>query len=306
MASPILVTGGTGALGRLVVPRLRDAGYDVRVLSRHSREGGEGSKEGGEGIELVTGDLATGEGIQAAVAGTGVIVHCAGSAKGDQVKARHLVRAAARAGARHLVAISVVGADRIPVVSGIDRAMFGYSRPSLPPSAWWPTPACRGRRCAPPSSTPVRPEKSFGGHLNEQTRIRLHDLHPHHPGAPLAGADRPGLHPALARDRLRVELEARLDRDRALPRARRDDRRPGPGRARVRSLQAAVLHLAHLHAGVGGGQRVQRRAPGRDHLDNGAKACPIRRPGVRGDPPGATIGPCLRSPNPPRSRCSSG
>jgi uncharacterized protein YbjT (DUF2867 family) len=25
-----------------------------------------------------------------------------------------------------LVAISVVGADRIPVVSGIDRAMFGY------------------------------------------------------------------------------------------------------------------------------------------------------------------------------------
>ena len=79
-----------------------------------------------DGIEFVTGDLATGEGIDAAVEGAEIIVHCAGSAKGDEDKARNLVRAASRAGARHLVYISVVGADRIPVVSGIDRAMFGY------------------------------------------------------------------------------------------------------------------------------------------------------------------------------------
>ena len=58
----ILVTGGTGTLGRLVVVRLRDAGCKVRVLSRRSREAG-------EGIEFVTGDLATGEGIEAAVEG---------------------------------------------------------------------------------------------------------------------------------------------------------------------------------------------------------------------------------------------
>ena len=36
------------------------------------------------------------------------------------------MRAAARAGAQHLVYISVVGADRVPVESGLDRAMFGY------------------------------------------------------------------------------------------------------------------------------------------------------------------------------------
>jgi uncharacterized protein YbjT (DUF2867 family) len=119
MASPILVTGGTGTLGRLVVPRLHDAGYDVRVLSRHRREGG-------EGVELVTGDLATGEGIHAAVKGTEVIIHCAGTPKGDEHKAAHLVRAASQAGVPHLVFISVVGADRIPVVSGLDRTMFGY------------------------------------------------------------------------------------------------------------------------------------------------------------------------------------
>jgi uncharacterized protein YbjT (DUF2867 family) len=116
---PILVTGGTGTLGRLVVPLLRDPGHKVRVLSRRSREAQ-------DGVEFVTGDLATGEGIEAAVEGAQIIVHCAGSSKGDEEKAENLVRAASRAGARHLVYISVVGADRIPVVSGVDRAMFGY------------------------------------------------------------------------------------------------------------------------------------------------------------------------------------
>ncbi len=119
MSSTILVTGGTGTLGRLVVPRLRDAGGKVRVLSRRAREAA-------DGVEFTTGDLDTGEGIDAAVAGAEVIVHCAGSQKGDGDKARTLVRAASRAGAPHLVNISVVGADRIPVTSRADRAMFGY------------------------------------------------------------------------------------------------------------------------------------------------------------------------------------
>ncbi len=115
----ILVTGGTGTLGRLVVPLLRGNGRKVRVLSRQRRESG-------AGIEFVTGDLATGEGIEAAVEGAEIILHAAGDAKGDEDKTLTLVRAALRAGARHLVYISVVGADRIPVVSGIDRAMFSY------------------------------------------------------------------------------------------------------------------------------------------------------------------------------------
>jgi uncharacterized protein YbjT (DUF2867 family) len=117
--TPVLVTGGTGTLGRLVVPRLHNARYDVRVLSRRGRPDE-------DGIRYRPGDLATGEGIEPAVDGVQTIVHCAGSAKGDEVKARHLVKAAARAGVRHLVFISVVGADRIPVTSRIDRAMFGY------------------------------------------------------------------------------------------------------------------------------------------------------------------------------------
>jgi uncharacterized protein YbjT (DUF2867 family) len=119
MTSPILLTGGTGTLGRHIVPLLREAGWNVRVLSRRRQESA-------AGIEFVTGDLATGERLDAAVAGVGIIVHCAGSATGDDEKTRALVRAATSARARHLVYISVVGADRVPVASGVDRAMFGY------------------------------------------------------------------------------------------------------------------------------------------------------------------------------------
>jgi uncharacterized protein YbjT (DUF2867 family) len=117
--SSILLTGGTGTLGRLVTPLLRDAGGKVRVLSRHSHESG-------DGVEFVTGDLTTGEGIAAAVDGVETIVHCAGGPKGDEDKTRNLVRAASTAGAPHLVYISVVGAERVPVVSRVDRALFGY------------------------------------------------------------------------------------------------------------------------------------------------------------------------------------
>jgi uncharacterized protein YbjT (DUF2867 family) len=92
----------------------------VWVLSRRSHKSG-------DGIEFMTGDLATAMGIEAAVEGIETIVHCAGSNKGDEDKARNLVRAAYGAGAQHLVYISVVGADSVRVVRGVDRAMFGAS-----------------------------------------------------------------------------------------------------------------------------------------------------------------------------------
>ena len=117
--STILVTGGTGTLGRHVVPLLLGAGYRVRVLSRHPHDPG-------DGIEYVVGDLSTGEGADRAVEGVETVVHCAGTARGDGDKARELVRAASRVGSPHMVYISVIGAERVPVVSGVDRAMFGY------------------------------------------------------------------------------------------------------------------------------------------------------------------------------------
>ena len=113
MTSPILVTGGTGTLGRQVVSRLQQAGHEVRVLSRRSR----GSQDGPisqDGPVFATGDLATGEGLSAAVRGVGTIVHCASNRRGDAKATRNLVQAAAQQQSPHLVYISIVGVDRFP------------------------------------------------------------------------------------------------------------------------------------------------------------------------------------------------
>lgn len=108
MTSTILITGGTGTLGRHVVPLLSDTGAPLRVLSRNSHECR-------DGVDYVTGDLRTDEGIAAAVDGVVTVVHLAGGPKGDEVATRNLVRAAARAGVGHLVYISVIAADRVPL-----------------------------------------------------------------------------------------------------------------------------------------------------------------------------------------------
>lgn len=108
VTATVLVTGGTGTLGRLVVPRLQDAGSKVRVLSRRHHESV-------DGVEYVTGDLLKGEGVEPAVDGAEIILHLAGGAKGNEAATRNLVRAARRADTRHLVYISVIGADRVPV-----------------------------------------------------------------------------------------------------------------------------------------------------------------------------------------------
>jgi uncharacterized protein YbjT (DUF2867 family) len=112
-----LVTGGTGTLGRRLVPRLANDGRQVRILTRRS---------GNEDDRFVTGDLLSGAGIEAAVDGAATIIHCAGASKGDEVATENLVNAARRAGRPHLVYISVVGADRMPVTGAIDRMMFSY------------------------------------------------------------------------------------------------------------------------------------------------------------------------------------
>ncbi|MFI7394841.1 SDR family oxidoreductase [Streptomyces tendae] len=106
--TPLLVTGGTGTLGGHVVPLLRTAGRDLRVLTRSPRPDA-------DGVTYVTGDLRTGEGVEAAVDGVHTVLHLAGGPKGDDEATRTLVRAAGRADVRHLAYISVVGADRVPL-----------------------------------------------------------------------------------------------------------------------------------------------------------------------------------------------
>ncbi|MFI5726377.1 SDR family oxidoreductase [Streptomyces cyaneofuscatus] len=98
----ILVTGATGTLGRQVAERLRIEGADVRGLSRRSPS--------------YAVDLRDGKGLDAAVDGVDAIVHCASSPRGgDDRAAGFLIEAAQRAGVPHLVYISIVGVDRVPL-----------------------------------------------------------------------------------------------------------------------------------------------------------------------------------------------
>jgi uncharacterized protein YbjT (DUF2867 family) len=94
------------------VERLAAAGHLVRVASR--RQPDQPLPAHAEWTRL---DLATGSGLTEAVTEVDVVVHCATSGRGraDLAAARRLVDAAREAGVRHLVYISIVGVDRVPL-----------------------------------------------------------------------------------------------------------------------------------------------------------------------------------------------
>jgi uncharacterized protein YbjT (DUF2867 family) len=106
MPNRILITGGTGTLGRVVARRLIDSGAQVRILSRGRRSPGAAGPAGQ--AEYVVGDVKTGEGLAEALAEVDAVVHCT-------EPAQHVVDAALRAERPHLVYISIVGVDRIPL-----------------------------------------------------------------------------------------------------------------------------------------------------------------------------------------------
>jgi uncharacterized protein YbjT (DUF2867 family) len=130
---PILVTGATGTLGRAVLPRLIAAGHGVRALSRRPP-----ASDPPGGVEWVVGDLDTGAGLADAVRDVAAIIHCATDArapKRDMLATRNLIEAAASA-RPHLVYISIVGVDRVPlgyyqvkrqVESLVERSGLGWT-----------------------------------------------------------------------------------------------------------------------------------------------------------------------------------
>jgi uncharacterized protein YbjT (DUF2867 family) len=122
----VLVTGGTGHLGRDVVTQLQQRDHQVRILARTPGQD--------PAIDWIRGDLATGEGIAQAVTGAHTIVHAAtlspaakrggfrlgdffGSPSDVDVQGtRRLLAEAKRAGASHFLYVSIVGvqASRVP------------------------------------------------------------------------------------------------------------------------------------------------------------------------------------------------
>ncbi len=108
----VLVTGGSGRLGRVLSPLLSAAGHDVRILSRVQRTG-PGLRQ-----SCIVGDLTTGVGLSESVAGIDVIVHAASNSRNagavDVEGTQRLIDVARTAGVKHLLYVSIVGVDRIP------------------------------------------------------------------------------------------------------------------------------------------------------------------------------------------------
>jgi len=108
----VLVTGGTGTLGREVVRAATAAGHHVTTMSRKPAPGPVAA------ARWATAHLVTGEGLSAAVADVDAIIHAASDPRGnpaaDEDGTRRLAAAARAAGVRHLVYVSIVGIDRIP------------------------------------------------------------------------------------------------------------------------------------------------------------------------------------------------
>ena len=129
----VLVTGGTGHLGRAVVQLLRQDGHNVRVLTRKPSTAA--------GVERVRGDLATGEGVAQAVAGAQLLIHAATNspaARRGRFRAADFVRspsdvdldgtqallsAAEQASVEHFIHVSIVGLEHM--------ARLPYSRVKL-------------------------------------------------------------------------------------------------------------------------------------------------------------------------------
>jgi nucleoside-diphosphate-sugar epimerase len=119
----ILVTGGTGFIGSHLLDRLADAGEPVRALVRRKTALP-------RGVEAVSGDLATGEGLADAVRDVDTIIHIAGVIKaltpadyyrGNTLATENLARVAVGRGIRfvHMSSLAVCGPS--PAEGSVDE-----------------------------------------------------------------------------------------------------------------------------------------------------------------------------------------
>ena len=107
----VLVTGGTGNLGRHLLSYLGKKRFQITVLSS-----GSNSKPLPDTAKIVYGDLANNIGLNEAVSDADTIVHCASDFRNfnsvDIKGTENLVHAAASASVKHIIYISIVGTDK--------------------------------------------------------------------------------------------------------------------------------------------------------------------------------------------------
>ena len=115
----ILVTGATGNVGSLLIPKLTNLGVDVRALV-HSESKAQGLKDAG--IEVVVGDLDKPDTLDAAFRGVNMVLLITPGNPNQVIQAENGIQAAKRTGSPFIVRLSA-GAVRempgaLPRVSG--------------------------------------------------------------------------------------------------------------------------------------------------------------------------------------------
>jgi uncharacterized protein YbjT (DUF2867 family) len=148
----ILVAGGTGTLGTRIVTLLRGRGLPVRVLTRDRNRAG----HLGTDIEIVEGDLHSAAALARAADGAQTVISAvqgfagtpgASPARTDRDGNRNLIQAARRAGAGHVVLVSVRDASpdhpmdlmRMKYAAEQDLKESGLSWTIIRPSAFMET-----------------------------------------------------------------------------------------------------------------------------------------------------------------------
>lgn len=114
----IVVIGGTGLIGSKTVERLRKKGHEVLAASPNS------------GVNTITG-----EGLAEALAGAQVVIDLANSPSFEdkavleffEISGRNLLSAGRATGVKHHIALSIVGAERLPD-SGYMRAKMAQEK----------------------------------------------------------------------------------------------------------------------------------------------------------------------------------
>lgn len=102
----LLITGGTGNVGRTVVRQLRETSAPLRVLVR-----GEDDRRPLAGVDIVTGDLTYPQSLEPAFDGVERAFLLPANAPTQLQMERNFIEAARRSGVRHVVKLSVIGAD---------------------------------------------------------------------------------------------------------------------------------------------------------------------------------------------------
>jgi uncharacterized protein YbjT (DUF2867 family) len=132
----VLITGATGNTGSGLVPKLREAGVEVRAFVRDEAKA-QALKD--IGVEVVLGDLDRPETIEPAVEGVDKIYLLTWNGPTQEKQVENVLNAAKKAGNPHIVRHSMWGSEKSRIIQQGERAEQAIKSSGLPWTLLKPT-----------------------------------------------------------------------------------------------------------------------------------------------------------------------